>query len=71
MMKDFEKTTFLVRKYLLSMKPDEQRLISASKCKYSSLKSTCSQLKHEQAGEWRVTKKNGLGDSFTRVTRIK
>jgi len=70
-MENFEKTHFLSRKFLLSMKEGETRMVGVSKCSYSSLKSTCSQLKSMGVGEWKVTKKFGAGGDFTRVTRTR
>lgn len=62
---------FKSRKWLLVMYDGEERLLPVSKCKYQSIKVTCNQLKKMGLGEWRCSKKGGIGDSYTRVTRIK
>ena len=56
---------------MLGMYDGEERLLPVSKCKYQSIKVTCNQLKKMGLGEWRCSKKGGIGDSYTRVTRIK
>lgn len=62
---------FKSRKWLQSMYDGEKRLLPVSKCKYQSIKVTCNQLKNMGLGEWRCSKKGGIGDSYTRVTRVK
>lgn len=62
---------FKSRKWLLGMYDGEERLLPVSKCKYQSIKVTCNQLKKMGLGEWQCSKKGGIGDSYTRVTRIK
>lgn len=65
------KQSFQVRKWLLSMFPEEVRLLQVSKCRYVNLKNTTHQLKLMGMGEWRCSKKGGIGDAYTRVTRIR
>ena len=62
---------FKSRKWLLGMYDGEERLLPVSKCKYQSIKVTCNQLKKMGLGEWQCSKKGSIGDSYTRVTRIK
>ena len=71
MNKNFEETHLCVRKYLLSMFAGEERLLPVSRCKYTTIKGTCGQLKKMGVGEWSVSKKGDIGDSYTRITRIK
>lgn len=70
-MNEFENVHFCVRKYLLSFFVGEERLLPVSKCKYANIKSNCSQLKAQGVGEWKVTKKFGGGDCYTRIIRVK
>lgn len=67
----FENYHFLSRKWLMSMVVGEERLLPVRQCKYDNIKSSAWQLKKMGLGEWRCSKKGGIGDSFTRVTRIK
>ena len=67
----FEENKFLGRKWLLSFIDGEERLLPVSKCSYPNIKSTASQLKKMGLGEWKISKKGGIGDAFTRVIRIK
>lgn len=62
---------FKSRKWLQSMYDGEERLLPVSKCKYQSIKVTCNQLKNMGLGEWRCSRKGGIGDSYTRIIRIK
>lgn len=64
----FEKRRFLIREWLKSMIPGEERLLPTSTVTYQSLKATCVAMKRIGRGEWKVTKKH-LHD-MTRVTRI-
>lgn len=67
----FEQEHFLSRKWLLSMVEGEERLLPVRKCLYKNIKTTGAQLKKMGKGEWRFSKKGGIGDSFTRVTRVR
>lgn len=62
---------FKSRKWLLDMFEGEIRLLPVSKCSYVNIKNTTHQLKQLGLGEWRCSKKGGIGDSYTRITRIK
>lgn len=62
---------FKSRKWLLGMYDGEERLLPVSKCLYKNIKTTTHQLKKMGLGEWQCSKKGGIGDSYTRVTRIK
>lgn len=62
---------FKSRKWLLGMYEGEERLLPVSKCKYKNIKTTTHQLKSMGLGEWQCSKKGGIGDSYTRITRIK
>lgn len=64
----FEKRRFLIRDWLNSMIPGEERLLPTSTVPYQNLKATCVAMKRLGRGEWKVTKKH-LHD-MTRVTRI-
>ena len=62
---------FKSRKWLLGMYDGEERLLPVSKCLYKNIKTTTHQLKSMGLGEWKCSKKGGIGDSHTRITRIK
>lgn len=65
------KENFKARKWLLSMFDGEERLLPVSKCLYKNIKTTTHQLKMMGLGEWSCSKKGIIGDSHTRVKRIK
>ena len=46
-------------------------LLPESKATYVNIKNTCHQLKKLGYGEWLCSKKGGIGDSYTRIKRIK
>ena len=62
---------FKSRKWLLSMYEGEERLLPVSKCLYKNIKTTTHQLKLMGLGEWLCSKKGSIGDSYTRIKRIK
>ena len=65
-MKDeFVKKHFLVRKFLRAMTVGDRQYISNSKCSYSNLKTTTTQLKKMGDGQWRVTKKTKALQGFS------
>ena len=65
-MKDeFVKKHFLVRKFLRAMTVGDRQYISNSKCSYSNLKATTTQLKKKGDGVWRVTKKTKALQGFS------
>ncbi len=66
----FEVKHFLTRKWLLSLEVNKPEMLPVASCSYHSLKSTCSQLKKDGVGEWKVSKKHCLSTQ-TRVMRIK
>ena len=65
----FEVVSFQVRKYMLDMEVGEQRTLSARTCKYTSLKSTATQLKKAGYGAWSVHHSKN-DHSVTLITRI-
>lgn len=69
MSSQFEVVGFQVRKYLLDMKVGEQRTLSARTCKYTSLKSTATQLKKAGYGIWSVHHSKN-DHSVTLITRV-
>ena len=69
-MSQFETVSFQVRKYLQSMEVNEQRTLSARMCKYTTLKSTATQLKKQGCGCWSVHH-SASDHSFTIITRVK
>ena len=66
-----KRTNFKSRKWLLEMKVGYECLLPVSKCLYKNIKTTTHQLKLMGLGEWQCSKKGGIGDSYTRIIRIK
>lgn len=59
-----------VRKYLLSMRVNEQRSLSVRMCAYTTLKSTAVQLKKLGQGVWKIGHSNGHDRTNTTITRL-
>ena len=62
---------FKSRKWLLGMAVGYECLLPVSKATYVNIKNTCHQLKKLGYGEWLCSKKGGIGDSYTLITRIR
>ncbi len=69
MSSQFETVHFQTRKYLQSMVVGEKRELPARTCKYTSIKSTCTQLKKAGLGVWSVHHSKA-DHSVTLITRI-
>lgn len=67
-MSQFETVSFQARKYLQSMAVNEQRQLSTRMCKYTTLKSTATQLKKLGCGCWKVNHVSALQTQVTRIS---